>query len=99
MKLFSVLTFFLVFAFFFPRFLIEHFGETSPWTSYFYHYGFGLIYTSSGLLLILKTKACKLSLPKDRLWFSLIIIGFLFLAGLHAFWIHRSLSTPSHGGL
>ncbi len=99
MKPLSILCLFLAFAFFFPRFLIENLGETSPWTSYFYHYGFGLFYTGSGLWLVLKTGACNLSRSRDCLWFCLIIIGFFSLAVLHAFWIHKALSAPFYGGL
>ena len=99
MKLLSILCLFLVFAFWFPRFLIENLGKTNPWTSYFYHYGFGLLYTGSGLWLVLKTKACNLSLSRDRFWFGLTIMGFLYFAGLHAFWIHKALSVPLYEDL
>ena len=88
---------FLVFAFCFPRFLIHTLGEDNPWTSYFYHYGFGLFYTGSGLALALKTGACKFSRYPDKLWFQLIIGGFVFFASFHALWIYLSLRIPFYG--
>ena len=99
MKLLSILSLFLIFAFCFPRLLIENLGETNPWTSYFYHYGFGLLYTGSGLWLAVKTKACDFLRSGDRLWFGLIIMGFFYFACLHAFWIHKALSLPIKGNL
>ncbi len=96
MKSLSALFLFLIFCFYFPRFLIEKLGETNPWTSYLYHYGFGLFYTGSGLWLVVKTKACHFSRSRDRLWFGLIILGFFYFASLHAFWIHMALSLPEN---
>ena len=92
-KFLSGLLLFLLFAFYFPRFLIENLGKDSPWASYLYHYGFGFLYTGSGLWLVLKTRACEFTRPKDRLWFGLIVLGFIYFAGLHGYWIYKALAS------
>lgn len=99
LKWWLMLPLFLVFAFFFPRLLLQTWGPSNPWTNYFYLYGFGTIYSGSGLLLVLKTGACNLSRPRDRFWFKLVVGGFLYFAALHAFWIYLSLSIPFKGAL
>mgnify|MGYP003690275881 CR=1 FL=1 len=95
----SLLPCFLAFAFFFPRLLISQLGPSNPWTSYLYLYGFGFFYTGSGLLLAIKSGACKLSRPRDRYWFNVVLAGFVYFAGLHALWIYLSLSIPFKGAL
>ena len=88
---------FMLFAFYFPRFLDQHLGPENPWTSFFYLYGFGSLYMGSGLLLILQTKACRWSRPRDRFWFKIIPMGFFYFASLHALWIYLSISIPFLG--
>ena len=97
-KWWLLLPLFLVFAFFFPRFLIQTLGASNPWTNYLYLYGFGFIYSGSGVLLVLKTGACNLDRPQDNFWFKMVIGGFVYLAILHAVWIYLSLSIPYLGG-
>ena len=88
---------FLVFAFLFPRFLITNLGPAHPWTNYLYLYGFGVLYTGSGLLLAVKSGACQLNRPRDRQWFKIIVGGWFYFACLHALWIYLSLSIPFRG--
>lgn len=99
LKWWLMLPAFLLFAFYFPRFLIQTLGPAHPWTNYFYLYGFGFFYTGSGLLLVLKTGACRLDRPMDRFWFKLVVGGFCYFAALHAVWIYLSLSIPFRGAL
>lgn len=94
----AVIPLLLAIVFYFPRFLSSSLGPENPWTSFFFLYGFGLIYLGSGLVLVTKTKACNLQRPRDRFWFNGILLGFCFFAGLHALWIYLSLSIPYLGG-
>mgnify|MGYP007077425255 CR=1 FL=1 len=84
----------LAIAYFFPRLLVNTLGAENPWTSYFYLYGFGAIYSGSGLLLVLKTGACRLDRPRDRFWFKMVVGGFCYFAALHAVWIYLAVSIP-----
>ena len=88
---------FITFAFIFPRFLLTIWGPENPWTNYFYLYGFGVIYSGSGVLLALKTGACNWERPRDRYWMKVVMGGFLWFAVLHAFWIYMALSIPYKG--
>ena len=97
-KWWSIIPLFLAIAYFYPRFLVNTLGPENPWTSYFYLYGFGFLYTGSGLVLILKTGACHLERPRDRFWFKMLILGFVYFASLHAVWIYLALSIPYLGG-
>ncbi len=97
-KWWGLLPLILAIAYCLPRLLVSTLGAENPWTSYFYLYGFGAIYSGLGLLLILKSGACRLDRPRDRFWFSMLIAGFCYFAGLHALWIYLSLSIPYLGG-
>lgn len=96
-KWWAALALFVVFCFYYPRLLLSLWGPEHPWTNYFYLYGFGFFYTGSGLLLAIKTGACRLSRPRDRFWFKVVVFGFLYFAILHAGWILLALSVPFKG--
>ena len=98
LKWWLALPLFAVFAFFFPRILIQTLGPADPWTNYLYLYGFGFFYTGSGVLLAFKSGACNWSRPRDRYWMKIIIGGFFYFASLHALWIYLALSIPYLGG-
>ena len=87
----------LAFIFSYPRLIIAWLGESNPWTSYLYLYGFGAGFFLIGIFLILRTGACKLDRGHDRLWFWVLMLGFLFFATLHAVWIIASLNLPYAG--
>lgn len=93
-----ILPLFLAIAYYYPRLLNNTLGADNPWTSYFYLYGFGVLYTGSGVVLALKSGACNLSRPHDRFWFKMIILGFLYFATLHGVWIYLAQSIPYLGG-
>lgn len=82
----------------YPRILISTFGEASPWTSYLYMYGFGAIFFSIGIALILKTGSCKPGRGNDSYWLTWLLGGFIFFATLHGVWIYLALTTPYVGG-
>ena len=99
MKLAVILVPLLAFIYAFPRLLISTFGLESPWTNYFYMYGFGAVFFGFGVALILKTGACQFKRGRDSHWFKILISGFVFFASLHAFWILLALNVPVKGGL
>ena len=87
----------LVCIYIYPRFLINTFGESSPWTSYLYLYGFGGAFFGSGIVLILKTGACVPGRGMDGKWLNAMFLGLLYFACLHAIWIYLALSIPFKG--
>ena len=95
----ALIVFSLVFIYFYPRIIISNLGESNPWTSYLYLYGFGGYFFMLGLLLITKTGSCKFGRGQDSKWFAILCSGFLFLMTMHAVWIYLALSIPFKGGM
>ena len=89
----------LVFIYFYPRGLVRWLGESNPWTSYLYLYGFGLWFFLLGIWLILSTGACQFGRGRDRYWFKVLIGGYVFFALLHATWILAALTVPFKGAM
>jgi len=94
-----LILFSLLFTYFYPRFLIAELGESNPWTSYLYLYGFGSLFFGVGLLLITKSGACVFGRGQDSKWFTVLCTGFVFLMSLHAIWIYLALSIPVNSGV
>lgn len=88
----------LALIYYYPRLLIERFGLASPWTSYFYQYGFGFLTFMIGIWIILSTGACKPGRGRDGFWLLVLIGGFLFFLVLHGVWIVAALRAPYLGG-
>lgn len=82
----------------FPKWIIAEFGEGSPWTSYLYQYGLGLVIFCIGLRVVLKSGACKLGRGRDSFWFGVLVGGYIAFATLHASWIYAALNIPYLGG-
>jgi hypothetical protein len=95
--LFVLIPAIILFIYFYPRFLISQLGADNPWTSYLYMYGFGGVFFSIGMFMILKTKSCKLSRGRDSLYFNFLIGGFIYFATVHGLWIWLSLNLPVNG--
>lgn len=89
----------LAFFYFFPRIIVHAFGEASPWTSYLYLYGNGLIVFLVGLWLILRSGACQFGRGHDTRWFIVLMAGFVYYAAIHAIWILAALYVPVKGAL
>ena len=70
-------------------------GIPDHWLTYLYQFGVGGLFFLGGVIVILKTGAYNLKTKADRTWFSALIIGFLALAAVYAFWIYISVSTPT----
>jgi hypothetical protein len=88
----------IAFFFAFPRLLVRTLGEDSPWVSYFYLYGNGLVVFLIGIGVILRSGACKLGRGWDTWWFLVLLAGYLFFAAMHAAWILAALRIPFRGG-
>lgn len=89
----------LVFFFLFPRMLVRKLGMDSPWVSYLYLYGNGLIVFLIGLWIILRSGACKWGRGHDTFWFVVLLAGYVFFAVLHAAWTLAALYIPFRGGV
>ena len=81
----------------YPRFLVHMFGEASPWTSYFYLYGFGFIFFIIGVWIALKSGSCRPKRGRDGFWLKFTFFGYVWLASMHAAWIWLALSVPFRG--
>ncbi|MEM7395345.1 MAG: hypothetical protein AAF492_23685 [Verrucomicrobiota bacterium] len=93
----AVIVALLVVVFVYPRFLVNTLGKENPWTSYLYLYGFGTIFFSCGIVLILKTGSCKFGRGRDSFWFKVLLVGLLFFISLHGLWILAALKVPFLG--
>jgi hypothetical protein len=88
----------LAFIYTYPRLIIAWLGEGSPWTSYLYLYGFGLVFFLMGIYIILRSGACRLGRGRDSFWFGVLFAGFVFFAAMHAAWIVAAQKIPYLGG-
>ena len=65
----------------------------NTWLPFIYLYGVGGIAFVLGMLLILRTKALRVSFERDKKWLWVLISGFLFYAGLHATFILLAIGS------
>jgi hypothetical protein len=65
----------------------------NTWLHFIYLYGVGGIAFVLGMLLILRTKALRVSFERDKKWLWVLIYGFLFYAGLHATFILLAIGS------
>jgi hypothetical protein len=61
------------------------------WKIYAYHFGLGGLILLLGLVVIVRTGACKLRAPKERLWFFSLVGGYVWLALIYFLWIQAAL--------
>ena len=64
------------------------------WWPYLYQYGVGGAIFIVGLIIILKTGACRLSRKQDRFWFTVLVLGFFWYAGGHFLWYEAAIHFP-----
>jgi hypothetical protein len=72
------------------------------WAPYIYQYTAGAVIFLAGLYLIIRHRACVLSRRQDRLWFAVLLAGFLWYAGIHLAWYLAAvfvLPTAKAGGV
>ena len=65
----------------------------NTWLPFIYLYSVGGIAFVLGMLLILRTKALRVSFERDKKWLWVLIYGFLFYAGLHATFILLAIGS------
>ena len=65
----------------------------NTWLPFIYLYGVGGIAFVLGMLLILRTKALKVSFERHKKWLWVLIYGLLFYAGLHATFILLAIGS------
>ena len=83
------------FAFVWPRALVRLLGEQSPWISYLYTYGMGLLVFSLNTVGIFSQKGAQKERRKRELkWLAVLAIGLVFMFLLHGFWILAALYFP-----
>ncbi len=87
----------VLFVFFYPRLIVHFLDEGNPWASYLYQYGMGLVVFIIGLLVILRSGACRPGRGRDGFWLGVLLAGFIFFAVLHAVWIITALKIPFRG--
>jgi len=68
------------------------------WAPYIYLYGVGGIFFLSALFLVLRSRACRTNVRRDRFWLGVLAFGFIWFAGLHASGISASVMSPSEAG-
>lgn len=96
----SLFILFLVFSYsyVFPRFLVSLLGEKSPWISYLYTYGMGLVFFLLSVIWIFtRTEVNPDRRQMEWFWFLAIFSGFLFMFCLHGLWIFISVGYPFKG--
>ena len=90
----AVFTFFIYFAYWYPRFLASVLGEKSVWISYLYTYGIGGIVFASSLIWIFTRKKNPLRQKEELQWLAAILLGFFFIFSLHGLWIYLASVFP-----
>ena len=63
------------------------------WLPYLYLYGVGGIAFGLGMILILQTKALRVSYNRHKKWVFVLLYGFIFYAGIHALFILLALGS------
>ena len=89
----------LAFIYLYPKFLNALFGHSSPWTSFLYMYGFGLVTFAIGMFVIVRQGALKFNRGTESKWFHILILGFVFFSTLHGLWVILSLHVPHMSGV
>lgn len=80
-----------------PRVIVRLLGAASPWSSYLYQYGMGLIVFLAGVAVILRADACRPGRGREGFWLVILFAGFVFFAALHALWILVAVGIPYLG--
>jgi len=80
-----------------PRLLMAWLGIDGHWTPYLYQYAMGGIVFVVGLGVILASGACDFKRPGDRMWFGVLVFGYLWYAALHGLFTWLAFAVPFHG--
>ena len=89
---------FILFVYFWPRFLVRTLKEDSPWTGYLYTYGLGLCVFAVTAGVIFSFRSSYPEKRKQDGFWLLVLLGVLFFGmTLHGVWIYRSVTLPFKG--
>lgn len=61
------------------------------WLPFIYLYVGGGIFFLAGMIIIRKTKAIDMRLKRDRFWWKVMLLGFVYYMAIHAFLIIAAL--------
>ena len=90
-----VLIFIFGFSYWYPRFLVSLLGEKSPWISYSYTYGMGLVFFLLSVFWIFTRAGVDPMRRKLEIqWLIAIICGLLFMFFLQGLWIFTADNFP-----
>ena len=81
-------------VYYYPRYLIQVFGEGSPWLGYLYTYGIGGLVFAFSVIWIFTRKKLPLRKREELIWLLMISLGLIFSFFMHGLWITLSLSFP-----
>ena len=83
------------FAYAWPRFLVLLLGEQSPWISWLYTYGMGLIVFLINTVWIFTRKETQKARRKRELkWLIALCLGLAFMFLFHGLWIFTGVYLP-----
>ncbi|MCY4513090.1 MAG: hypothetical protein OXB86_05325 [Bdellovibrionales bacterium] len=89
---------FLATVYFWPRYLSEILGEQSPWISYLYTYGLGVLFFAFTTFWIFFSPSRNPKKRKqDTFWLFVLCGTLIYGMALHGFWIWFAVSYPFKG--
>lgn len=63
------------------------------WWPLLYQYGVGGLIFVLGLIIILRSGACRLDRPQDRRWLAVLLAGFIWYVLIHTGWYWLALNV------
>ena len=89
---------FIAAVYFWPRYLSETFGEQSPWISYLYTYGLGVLFFAFTTFWIFSLPSQNPKKRKqDTFWLVVLCGTLIFGITLHGLWIWFAVTYPFKG--
>ena len=93
----ALVSFFIISAFFFPRWLVFRFGEGHFISSYLYIYGSGIPFFVLGIGLLIRSRALDFRITGEKKWFLFFVLGLTWYVIAHGLWILTAVSFPFKG--
>lgn len=89
---------FIATVYFWPRYLSETFGPQSPWISYCYTYGLGVLFFAFTTFWIFSSPSRNPKKRKqDTFWLFVLCGTLIYGMTLHGLWIWFAVSYPFKG--
>jgi hypothetical protein len=80
-----------------PRLIVAWVGIDGDWAPFLYQYLLGGLVFGIGLWVIRVSGACNFARPHDRMWFGVLVFGYLWYAGIHAILVWLAVAVPYRG--